>query len=374
MMIRKSDLRTPKCTCGTGFQPVSQPARCRSHTSAVLGALSYQALVGILALTGASCAHSRIRIDTVEAHDLEKLIWSSRSAERAQWWPSVEQLGKRTSIDEAIRDEIWARTRVNTVGMKFVEVQPGTFTMGPDEHRVVAILVAHPVEITKGYFISVTEVTNAQYRQLVPDFEPDARYSPYPDSPAVNISWEDADRFCKLLSQREGVFYRLPTEAEWEYACRAGSETLFCFGDDPGELAEYGWYDHAGGRASQVAILKPNAWGIYDMHGNAVEWVYDWYSTTYYVECAAEGVVQNPTGPEQGQSLPYLKPTHVLRGAGWIWSTRIPSACGSTARFPLPRLDRVPLSTEKVGFRQVIGFRVVRELVGARGRDKVTHD
>lgn len=321
----------------------------------------YQVLVCGLVLIGTSCVRPHAPIITVEADELDKLIRLSQSDERSQWWPTVEHLGKIADMDDAIRDKIWVRAKVNTLGMKFAEVPPGTFVMGPDTHRICDIQKAHPIEITQGYFMAVTEVTNTQFQQLSPKFEADSRYSPDPDSPAVNVSWEDADRFCKLLSQKEGVLYRLPTEAEWEYACRAGTKTLFCFGEDPTKLAQYGWYDYARcGKASRVAMLKPNDWGIYDMHGNAVEWVFDWYSKTYYSECAVKGIVQDPKGPEQGRTLPYLTPTHVLRGGGW--PARNPLACSSTARCPLPRFDRAPFSNDEAGFKQVVGFRVVREL------------
>ncbi|MBU0704246.1 MAG: formylglycine-generating enzyme family protein [Chloroflexi bacterium] len=253
------------------------------------------------------------------------------------------------------REDVWARARVNTLGMRFVQVAPGVFTMGPDVHRVFSAETEHRVEITEGFFIGVTEVTNAQFRQLVPSFRPDIRYSPDPDSPAVNVSWEEADRFCTLLSEKEGAPYRLPTEAEWEFACRAGTTTLFSFGDDPTDLPQFGWHYYTNGRASRVAMLRPNPWGIYDMHGNAVEWVSDWFSrSSYYLDCALRGVVQDPQGPSQGR-------THVLRGGGW--PARNPRACSSTARCPLPRYDHSPGRTREAGFRQVVGFRVVRELV-----------
>lgn len=194
-------------------------------------------------------------------------------------------------------------------------------------------------------------MTNAQYQQMFPQFKVDAEYSPDPASPAVRVSWKDAVRFCKLLSGKENVVYRLPTEAEWEYACRAGTKTLYSFGFKPDRLPEFAWCNYVNGRASPVAMLKPNAWGIYDMHGNAFEWVSDWYSRSYYSECAAKGTVQDPKGPQRGW-------THVLRGGGW--QVRNPLALTSTFRIPLPTFDRRPFSPDPVGLRQTIGFRVVR--------------
>ncbi len=225
--------------------------------------------------------------------------------------------------------------------------------MGPDERRIPQQGVAHEVELTRSFYISVTEVTNEQFRELVPQYVPDFRYSPDSDCPAVNVVWEDADGFCRLLSAREGVVYRLPTEAEWEYACRAGSTGAFCFGDDPEQLRRFGWYDYANERASRVAMLAPNQWGIYDMHGNVVEWVLDWFSYDYYAACAQEGLVTDPRGPDSGR-------THVLRGGGWPALNE--EACSCTARMPLPIFNRPPFFGHDAGVREAMGFRIVREV------------
>lgn len=314
-------------------------------------------LVVTLTLMASSCTSphtpSSIPMPGAAPDELDRLIRLSQSDERTQWWPAVRQLGQLASGDDALREEIWTRARVNTLGMKFVQVKPGVFTQGPDVHRVVSGAVAHPVQITQGYFLAVTEVTNAQFRELFTTHQPDSRWSPDPDSPAVNVSWEDAAQFCRFLSTVEDAAYRLPTEAEWEHACRAGADTRFCFGDDPAKLSLYGWYNCACGRASPVALLKPNNWGIYDMHGNALEWVSDWFSHTYYGRCAVEGLVKDPKGPSAGR-------THVVRGGAWPVPN--PLAVTSTARYPLPLLDRVPFSKVEVGFRQMLGFRVVRKL------------
>ena len=342
----------------------------------------------------AACASSRsVKTSPGEETDLNRLVQLSHVDQRDQWFPAVEKLGRAAEEGDDARDEIWAMARVNSLGMKFVEVKPGTFIMGPDVHRASALQVAHSVQLAEGFFIAVTEVTNAHFRQLVPEFKTDAGIMSRPDMPKVNISWEDAVRFCKLLSQKEGVTYRLPTEAEWEYSCRAGSKTLFCFGDDPAELSDYAWWHRPYSAAAPVASFIPNDWGIYDMHGNAIEWVSDWFESprfpnlqardtlkvpdasrmsplqraewyaewigfdSYYLRCAREGTVQNPKGVAQGG-------THVLRGGGW--PATAPLACSSTARCPLPIFDRRPFkSRDVVGFRQATGFRVVRQLEGS---------
>jgi formylglycine-generating enzyme required for sulfatase activity len=181
----------------------------------------------------------------------------------------------------------------------------------------------------------------------------DAEYSPDPDGPAVNVTWKDADKFCKRLSEREGVAYDLPTEAQWEYACRAGTNTRFSFGSNPERLAEFAWYNYTNGRASPVAMLQPNPWGIYDMHGNAWEWAWDWFSDAYYSECAAIGTVKDPKGPASGR-------THVLRGGGWQVREVSNFSLTSTFRMPLPLFDRDPFDPDPVGLRRTIGFRIIR--------------
>lgn len=275
-----------------------------------------------------------------------------QSTERDEWYPAAQRLGELAFGDTEARRRIWEQARVNTLGMKFVEVPAGEFTMGPDTHRLFNLWVGHPVEITVNFFVSVTEVTNEQLKQVIPAFETDSKYSPDHESPAVGVSWEEAAQFCKLLSEREGSVYRLPTEAEWEYACRAGSSVRFCFGHEEARLSEYGWCEAHVGKASLVALLKPNAWGIYDMHGNVFEWVSDWYSESYYADSAAAGLVRDPQGPEKGSS-------HVLRSGTWFASN--PVACTCTARFPMPLFKRRPFMLNDPPMTQLTGFRVVRE-------------
>jgi formylglycine-generating enzyme required for sulfatase activity len=157
------------------------------------------------------------------------------------------------------------------------------------------------------------------------------------NNPVETVSWDDAMEFCKKLSAKTGKAVQLPTEAQWEYACRAGSKTGFYFGDDDADLRDHAWY--TGNSTSQthpVGQKKPNAWGLYDMHGNVWQWCSDWY------EPYPVGGVTDPTGPANGQS-------RVLRGASWIDD---PRRCRSADRDSLdyPGLRRISYR----GFRVVV--------------------
>ncbi|MGB5685211.1 MAG: SUMF1/EgtB/PvdO family nonheme iron enzyme, partial [Candidatus Electrothrix sp.] len=137
--------------------------------------------------------------------------------------------------------------------------------------------------------------------------------------PVINVTWQDAVDYCEWLSQETGRTYRLPTEAEWEYVCRAGSEAAYCFGDDEKLLGEYAWYEkNSEGKTHPVGEKEANAWGLHDMHGNVWEWCQDRYGNKYYAECHKQGVVENPQGPATGSD-------RVMRGGSWYdggWNVR----------------------------------------------------
>jgi formylglycine-generating enzyme required for sulfatase activity len=128
--------------------------------------------------------------------------------------------------------------------------------------------------------------------------------------PAISMTLHAANKYCQWLSAQTGHFYRLPTEAEWEYACRAGTTTAYSFGDDPEKLGEFAWYyENSNEKYQKVGQKKPNPWGLYDMHGNVMEWTADQYLADYFT--------QIKTSP----SNPYIKPTSLypqtVRGGGW---------------------------------------------------------
>jgi len=188
-------------------------------------------------------------------------------------------------------------------GIEFVYIPPGSFMMGSptnyDEEK------QHHVILTKGFSMQTTEVTQGQWRAVMGS-NPSYFSNCGDNCPVENVSWNDVQEFISKLNRKEGGSrYRLPTEAEWEYAARAGSTTRFCFGYEDSRLAEYAWYDvNSGISTHSVAQKKPNAWGLYDMHGNVWEWCQDWYGDY------PSGSVTDPTGPSWGS-------LRVFRGGGW---------------------------------------------------------
>ena len=200
----------------------------------------------------------------------------------------------------------------NSIGMGLKLLPGGTFTMGEaliDEDR---LFERHVVTLTRPFFIGTHEVTNTQWKQVMGNVPSHWKGG---NQPVEQVSWDDAVAFCRALSdlpeeRKAGRVYRLPTEAEWEYACRAGTKTRFSFGDENNSDAEiegHAWYTHnsgtnhkggPGGHAPKsthpVGTKQPNPWGLYDMVGNVVEWCSDWHSEL------GNGPATDPQGPAEG--------------------------------------------------------------------------
>ena len=185
------------------------------------------------------------------------------------------------------------------VTLEMVFIKPGTFVMGGEntkEGRFECVEVPkHEVQLTRGFYLGKYEVTQAQYEALMGSNP--SKSTKAPDCPVDNVSVADAQAFCGKLGEKTGLDMRLPTEAEWEYASRAGRDTKWFFGDDPSQIGEYAWFkDNAGGKSHPVGQKKPNPWGLHDIYGNVNERISDTYSKTYY----AKSPKVDPTGPSQG--------------------------------------------------------------------------
>jgi len=194
------------------------------------------------------------------------------------------------------------------VTMELVHIKPGVFTMGGDmdsKYGWVGVeKPKHEVAITRGFYLGKYEVTQAQYEAVMGGNPSSWKEA---NRPVEQVSWTDAAEFCRRASEKTRREVRLPTEAEWEYACRAGTTTDWSHGNDSATLGEYAWYlANADRQTHPVGEKKPNAWGLYDMHGNVWEWVADWYSAGYYASSPRE----DPPGPAGGDN-------RLLRGGGW---------------------------------------------------------
>jgi formylglycine-generating enzyme required for sulfatase activity len=226
----------------------------------------------------------------------------------------------------------------NSIGMELVLIPDGEFVMGDDDQKRTS--PAHRVRITRPFYIGTTEVTQEQYKRVTGENPSSLSASGmYREKvvgidtsrfPVETVSWNDAVAFCEKLSELEGREYRLPTEAEWEYACRAGSTTKWCFGNAEARLQDYGWVntDPIGEiqvetlTAHPVAEKKPNAWGLYDMHGNVFEWVADWSSDEYYRTAPQD----DPQGPESGKFRVLRGGCHVFGAAHTCSASRFGAA------------------------------------------------
>jgi formylglycine-generating enzyme required for sulfatase activity len=231
----------------------------------------------------------------------------------------------------------------NSIGMKLVLIPKGTFMMGSPESEEGRQKdeTQHEVTISKDYYLGVYEVTQAQYEKVMGKnpsyFQGPKVGNENADLPVENVSWDDTVEFCKKLSdlpeeKKAGRLYRLPTEAEWEYACRAGSKTAYAFDDEEGLLPEYGWFKrNSSDRTHTVGLLEPNAWGLYDMHGNVWECCSDRYGDY------PKGAVSDPSGPKVGS-------IRVGRGGSWRC---VAADCRSALRRGYAPSDRV----NSLGFR-----------------------
>ena len=219
---------------------------------------------------------------------------------------------------------------------EFVLIQPGTFRMGSPEDEINRWddETRHRVTLTRPFYMQSTPVTQEQWESVMRN---NPSYFKGENLPVEQVSWNDVQEFIARLNSSGEDVYRLPTEAEWEYCCRAGSQSAFYFGDDEAEMDDYAWYQHnSDGQIHPVGQKKPNAWGLYDMHGNVYEWVQDLYGA--YTSDA----VCDPQGPSTGVG-------RVVRGGCWDYEARYARSANRGGNSP----------DYRYGY---LGFRLVKEV------------
>ncbi|MGD0900691.1 MAG: formylglycine-generating enzyme family protein [Thermoguttaceae bacterium] len=226
------------------------------------------------------------------------------------------------------------------IKMDLLLIPSGSFLMGgaggEDDAKPV-----HEVTIGEPFYIGKYKVTQEQWQAVMGSNPSEFKG---PRNPVDSVGWEDCRRFLKKLNEKfadASVRFSIPTEAQWEYACRAGSKAKYCYGNAEASLAEFAWfYDNSGEKTHPVGGKKPNAWGLYDMHGNLFEWCADWYSGDYYKSSPA----RDPCGPASGT-------LHVDRGGCWNSVAR--GCCSAFRNTNSPRPDHL------------IGLRVVANCAGS---------
>ncbi len=233
----------------------------------------------------------------------------------------------------------------DSIGMELSLIPAGRFIMGSpkNEEGRRTVEVQHEVTLSRSYYMGTTEVTQGQWKAVMGD---NPSFVEGDDHPVETIPWAEAVEFCRRLSEKEGAKYRLPTEAEWEYACRAGTTTPFHTGITIStDEANYDGQKESYGKGKKgifrdettaVASFASNAWGLHDMHGNVWEWCADWHGEY------PTGAVSDPTGPAEGTR-------RIVRGGCWVTA---PAICRSANRG----------DTEPVSWNFHFGFRVVRDL------------
>jgi len=238
---------------------------------------------------------------------MEKLVplkkgredWKESQLRRADLARTVREMGFTTSI-----------------GMEFELIPAGEFEMGSPSTEAGRFRdegPIHHVAIENAFYMGRYEVTQQQWRALM-GYNPS--YFTGDDLPVEQVSWDEVQEFIRRLNEKMGTnTYRLPSEAEWEYACRAGTTTRYSFGDSDSELGEYAWYlDNSGGKTHPVGEKKPNPWGLYDMHGNVWEWVQDIRHANY------NGAPTDGSAWEEGSGLGGI--FRVNRGGSWRSTAR----------------------------------------------------
>ncbi|MBE9074521.1 formylglycine-generating enzyme family protein, partial [Microcystis sp. LEGE 08355] len=275
--------------------------------------------------------------------EFKPIIEGCLQKDRKQRWTAQQVLNALQAVKKPVSPTPFTEKLPNRVTLEMVSLPAGEFLMGSPDSDPDASDDEKPQHQVKvnSFAIGKYPVTQAQYEAVMGTnpsyFKNNSWFQNNPQNPVEKVSWNDAQAFCRKLSQITGKTYRLPTEAEWEYACRAGTTTRFYFGDDANQLGDYAWYSaNSQDKTHPVGQKKPNAWGLYDMIGNVWEWCEDNWHSTY------------ENAPKDGSAwLTNDDDYQILRGGSWCYN---PFFCRSAFRNDFDR---------RVGFYGSLGFRVV---------------
>lgn len=320
--------------------------------------------------------------DTIElTRKMHAMILAKAAAEGG---PAADRMAKYSAV----------LTKGDPPGrFEMLPIPAGTFTMGSPESEPKRKPDEGPRREVKidAFWMAATELTWDLYQPYVQTPEPrhrdGSRRIPLPDPapvdaistptapytdmsfemghsgyPAISMTLHAASKYCQWVSAQTGHFYRLPTEAEWEYAARAGSVSAWCFGDDESKLVEYAWYwENSDGTLQPVGRKKPNAWGLHDMHGNVCEWVMDQYNASFYATLTSDEKGGLPANPFNKPVSLYPR---VVRGGSWDDDAEsLRSACRRGSSDQWMRMDpQLPKSRWYTAAAPFVGFRMVRPL------------
>ena len=255
------------------------------------------------------------------------------------------------AVDQSSSDILDTGVNWEDIRDEWIRIDPGKYTMGSPESEPGREIdeFLHEVQISGNFLLGKCVVTQGQWESIMgtTPWIDGGMLSSNPAMPAVCVSWEDTHRFIEKLNDSEADnFYRLPTEAEWEYACRAGTTSMWSFGEDRHILGNYAWYVESESRMEdqyprEVGTRIANPWGLHDMHGNVWEWCHDIYDHDYY----SKSPLVDPKGPEGSSKSP-----RVVRGGYYRYFTRHSRSASRNARDPFER-------------HRSVGFRLVKNII-----------
>jgi formylglycine-generating enzyme required for sulfatase activity len=249
---------------------------------------------------------------------MDQLIWGITGKK-----PQLTNSSQSSPLSIPQSPQSFTETLSGNIRLEMVKIPAGSFLMGSPDNDKSAYgdeKPQHRVNLQE-FYLGKYPITQEQYQAIMGNNPSHSHFKDNPKNPVDNVNWNDAQKFCQKLSEKTGKKYRLPSEAEWEYACRAGTQTCYYFGDNREVLGEYAWYkENSGSKTHPVGQKKPNNWGLCDLHGNVWEWCEDGWHDSY------ENSPKNGTAWNDNHSQ---SENRVIRGGSWF---NYPRNCRSAFR------------------------------------------